>query len=71
MKILHHPIYYIKRNKNVDKNIQMQYNKKVHGDVMVSTLHQKNRQQVVDSRWPLKKRENKINADKQELAYAA
>ena len=45
--------------------------KKVYGDVMVSTLHQKNRQQVVDSRWPLKKRENKINADKQELAYAA
>jgi len=25
----------------------------------------------VDSRWPLKKRENKINADNNELALAA
>ena len=47
------------------------YNKKVYGDVMVSTLTQKYKQRVVDSRWPLKKRENKINADNRELAYAA
>ena len=32
---------------------------KEYGDVKVSTYYQKNRSQVVDSRWPLKKRENK------------
>ena len=38
---------------------------------MVSTYYLNDRQQVVDSRWPLKKRENKLNADNNELAYAA
>ena len=40
---------------------------------MVSTLHQKDRLQVVDSRWPLKKTGNlNINADENtELALAA
>ena len=39
---------------------------------MVSTLHQIYRLQVVDSRWPLKKREININADNnREFALAA
>ena len=39
---------------------------------MVSTLHQKHKLHVVDSRWPLKKTGNlNINADNRELALAA
>ena len=39
---------------------------------MVSTYYQKDRSQVVDSRWPLKKTGKlNINADNNELALAA
>ena len=44
----------------------------LYGDVMVSTLHQKHRLQVVDGRFGhFKKAKLKINADNQELALAA
>ena len=44
----------------------------VYGDVMVSTLHQKYKLQVVDGRFGhLKKARIKINADNEELALAA
>ena len=44
----------------------------VYGDVMVSTLHQKYKLQVVDGRFGhLKKAKIKINADNEELALAA
>ena len=54
----------------IAKPHKIQYNKIVFGGVMVSTLYQKYKKRVVDP-WPLKKRENKINADNKELAFAA
>lgn len=44
----------------IEKKYVICYNFLSNGDVMVSTLHQKNKLQVVDFRWPLKKEEIKI-----------
>ena len=57
---------------NIVKMSRIQYNIKYNGGVKVSTLYQKYKQRVVDGCFGhYKKAKININADNQELAFAA